>query len=197
MPNGVALPNRKPLEEREKVILFFSRLHPMKGLGALIEGWARIASDFPDWRVDVAGWEEGGYGRECEVLAKRLGLSRQIRFVGPKFGPEKADCLASVAGLAQPSLNEGLPMSILEAWSYGTPTLMSDHCHLPEGFQRGAAIKINPTSESVAEGLRRFLSLGELDRGNMGAAGRTLVEERFRWGEVGQRFLEIYEEMAG
>ena len=33
-----------------------------------------------------------------------------------------------------PSFSEGLPMAVLEAWAYGLPVLMTDHCNLPEGF---------------------------------------------------------------
>jgi glycosyltransferase involved in cell wall biosynthesis len=44
-------------------------------------------------------------------------------------------------------------MVVLEAWAYGKPVLMTPECNLPEGFVAGAALRIEPSAESIARAL--------------------------------------------
>ncbi len=50
-------------------------------------------------------------------------------------------------------------MSVLEAWAYRLPVLMTDHCNLPEGFAHNAALRIGTDVPSIAEGLRTLFQL--------------------------------------
>jgi poly(glycerol-phosphate) alpha-glucosyltransferase len=45
-------------------------------------------------------------------------------------------------------------MTVLEAWAYAKPVLMTSECNLPEGFAAGAALQIGTGSEEIAAGLR-------------------------------------------
>jgi glycosyltransferase involved in cell wall biosynthesis len=65
-----------------------------------------------------------------------------IVFTGPAFGDRKDALLRRADAFILPSFSEGLPMSVLEAWSYRLPVLMTEHCNLPEGFAADAAIRI-------------------------------------------------------
>ena len=42
-------------------------------------------------------------------------------------------------------------MVLLEAWAFGKPVLMTPQCNLPEGFEAGAAVRIEPDEESIAK----------------------------------------------
>jgi poly(glycerol-phosphate) alpha-glucosyltransferase len=135
-----------------------------------------------------------------------------VIFWGPAFGKEKEALLRSAEGFVLPSLSEGLPMSVLEAWAYGLPVVMTPECNLPEGFASQAALEIRnastlhqATSHSPLatptklapdwDGLRGFLEMGEGERRSMGMRGRRLVEERFAWPKVAARMREIYESL--
>jgi poly(glycerol-phosphate) alpha-glucosyltransferase len=86
-------------------------------------------------------------------------------------------------------------MAILEAWSYGLPVLMTDACHLPEGFAADAAIRIHPAPESIAAGLLRLMNgMNDAEREAMGARGRVLVEQRFSWGCIGADMCNVYDQ---
>ena len=95
-------------------------------------------------------------------------------------------------------------MSVLEAWSYRLPVLMTDECNLPEGFAAEAAIRIGTDTESIAEGLRELFSLPTTDNGqpttslsSLGRNGRALVERRFNWKKVASEMKQVYEWLLG
>ena len=119
-----------------------------------------------------------------------------VVFFGSAFGEEKEALLRSAEAFILPSFSEGLPMSVLEAWAYGLPVVMTPECNLPEGFASGAALEIR-NSVGGFEGMRTLIEMTDQDRAAMGLRGRRLVEERFTWPKVAAQMRRLYEEVLG
>jgi glycosyltransferase involved in cell wall biosynthesis len=203
VPNGVALPAdvehpmpgwRQALSADARVLLFLGRIHPKKGLAELIEGWSlsRREAARDGWHLVIAGWDDGGYLPALRARVEALGLGRSIVFIGARHGRDKEAAFAHADAFILPSFSEGLPMAVLEAWSYRLPVLMSEACNLPEGFSTGAALSIDPWLGSVVEGLRTLFTLSNAQRHAIGQRGRALVEERFTWPSVAHQMREVY-----
>ena len=227
IPNGVEIPegdlkkpeagNLKPETGGRKTLLFLGRIHPKKGLPNLIRALKkaldarRSTLDSPKWQLVIAGWDQGGHEAELIQLCEELKLKvegrrssvegqqseAEVVFWGAAFGKEKEELLRSADAFVLPSFSEGLPMSVLEAWSYGLPVVMTPECNLPEGFAADAAIRIETSAESIAEGLSTLFSMNDADLMTMGAKGRGLVEERFTWKSVAAQMREVYDWMLG
>lgn len=223
IPNGVALPevsSSEPLRQRSggpRVLLFLGRLHPKKGLVNALRAWAEVMGEEARgtgreaWQFVIAGWDQGGHGDELKALCRELGLDYSdnpsgnsdsaspapVIFNGPAFGKEKDALMRKAEAFILPSFSEGLPMAVLEAWAYGIPVLMTDHCNLPEGFTADAAIRIGTEVPGIAGGLRELFQGSPRDLEAMGGAGRTLVEEQFTWPKVAAQMKEVYEWMLG
>jgi poly(glycerol-phosphate) alpha-glucosyltransferase len=88
-------------------------------------------------------------------------------------------------------------MSVLEAWSYKLPVVMTHECNLPEGFAADAAILIETDTPSIAHGLKGLFSMNVADRSEMGRRGRELVKQRFTWQNVAAQMREVYDWMLG
>ncbi len=222
IPNGVDLPSEEgvEIERREggrKTLLFLGRLHPKKGLAGVLEAWAALGSRAVEgWRLEIAGWDQGGHEAELKRLASDLGVgwadvrgregedgrgsddgAASVVFSGPAFGGVKDGLLRRADAFILPSFSEGLPMSVLEAWAYRLPVLMTDYCNLPEGFAAGAARRIGTDAESIGAGLRAlFAETGDGLR-EMGGKGRALVESRFTWRQVAEQMGEVYRWVLG
>ena len=196
IPNGVSLPDEAatPIGD-EKICVFLGRLHPKKGLPSFLRAWARASTK--GWRLDIAGWDQLGHERELRDLSRSLRLADSVRFLGPKFGTEKAELLRSASAFVLPSLSEGLPMAVLEAWSYGLPVLMTPQCNLPEGFDAGAAISMEASEEGAEEGIRQLTRMCDVDIQEMGARGRRLVEQRFTWSRIADEMVRVYAWVLG
>jgi len=192
-----------------KVLLYLGRLHPKKGLSHLLTAWSRVSKGrSSDWLLAIAGWDQGGHEAELKQQAEELGISwkeggsqnlqeASVFFLGPKFGESKAEIFSNCDAFVLPSLSEGQPMVILEAWAYGKPVLMTPECNLPEGFSAGAALRVESTAESIVEGLNQLFELTPAQREEMGKSGLALVRDRFAWPEIAIEIKSVYDWMLG
>ena len=202
IPNGIELPDAVERRERagknKKQLLFLGRIHPKKGIAELLQAWNRLsACRKTEWELLIAGWDDGSHEEGLKTATENMGLSGSVRFLGPKYGKEKDELLRSVDAFVLPSYSEGLPMSVLEAWAYGLPVLMTEFCNIPEGFAAEAAIRIEPNKDSVAGGLEELCGASSDELETMGAKGRALVEEKFTWGKIASDMNAVYEWCLG
>jgi poly(glycerol-phosphate) alpha-glucosyltransferase len=197
IPNGVDLPdlrgsNTKTRSANQKTLLYLGRLHPKKNISNLIRAWNETFNSQRGsgerWILAIAGWDQGGYENEL----RRIAAVPSVVFSGSRFGAEKNECYRACDAFILPSLSEGLPMSVLEAWAYAKPVLMTPECNLPEGFEANAALRIGPSTEEIAEGLRTLIKTSDDNRIAMGARGRDLVVKRFSWPRIGEQMRGVY-----
>jgi poly(glycerol-phosphate) alpha-glucosyltransferase len=205
IPNGVDLPelSQRPAIEAppfaggRKILLYLGRLHPKKNVASLIRAWEELRKSEPStsdsWILAIAGWDQGGYENELKPLV----TVPSIVFLGPQFGADKAEYYRTCDAFILPSLSEGLPMTVLEAWAYAKPVLMTCECNLPEGFAAGAALQIGTTPEQIAAGLKQLIEFSDADRTSIGARGRALVSTKFSWADIGQQMRAVYEWLLG
>lgn len=204
IPNGIDLPGcsldeiiaRRQNNGGRKTLLFIGRIHPKKGLRELIEALAILKCRLPDlvneWQVKIAGWDQLNHTAELKMLIDSKNLSDCITLVGPAFGDKKERLLTEASAFILPSFSEGLPMSVLEAWAYALPVVMTSHCNLPEGFSASAAIGCEPNSQSVAMALEQLFGLSIDKASQIGIRGRSLVEANFTWTQVAKHTIELY-----
>ncbi|MDB4537632.1 glycosyltransferase [Akkermansiaceae bacterium] len=211
------------LKPEKKTLLFLGRIHPKKGLLNALRALSETLKtesgklNIDDWQFVIAGWNQGGHEAELKELATELGIrwadvrqsgeessafnvqfrEFQLLFVGPAFGVNKERLLRSASAFILPSFSEGLPMSVLEAWSYGLPVLMTDHCNLPEGFAANAALRIGTDVENIATGLSGLLHASASDLQALGDNGRALVERQFTWDQVAAQMKQVYDWILG
>ena len=92
-----------------------------------------------------------------------------------------------------PSHSEGLPLSVLETWSVGTPTIMTDACNLPDGFAAGAALRVEPNVDSILAGLLRAVQMPEAELAQMREAARVLVARQYSAEAVAHKTIALYQ----
>ena len=189
IPNGVDLPGDTSAlpppawrAQGRRTLLFLGRLHPKKGLVPLLQAWAKARPS--GWQLVIAGWDQGGHQAELERLAQQHALTREIIFAGPLHGADKAAAYAHADAFILPSFSEGLPMTVLEAWSHRLPVLMTDACNLPEGFSAGAASRITTDPAALADDLARFCARSDTELEAVGENGRALVARDFNWDRI-------------
>jgi len=182
--------------EGKKTLLYLGRLHPKKNLVALLKAWEAVRKS-DGWKLVIAGWDQGNHQCQLQELTSDLGLVNSVTFVGPKFGDQKEHLYRNADAFVLPSVSEGLPMAVLEAWAYARPVVMTNECNLSEGFSRNAALKIGTTAESITSSLSQMFEMSDDDRHAMGKNGRALVAEKFSWPRIGAEMRAVYEWILG
>lgn len=179
--------------EREPHLVFISRIHPKKNLAALVEAW-QAAELPPGARLTIAGW--GDPADVAEFKARLAKAPPSVEFIGPVHGEAKQRLLQAARYVILPSHSEGLPMTILEAWAAGTPTIMTAACHLPEGFAAGAACECGTNAPSVAAAIGQALTCDEARWHAMSDAALALARGPFSAERVAQQWVSAYRELV-
>lgn len=204
IPNGINLPDPNLKFDRtdsKNHLLYLGRLHKKKGVDLLLKAIASIAHEKPEllgnWQFDLVGWDHENCKIELEQIVEEEKIDQYVVFHGGLFGKDKQRMYATADGYILPSHGEGLPMTVLEAWSWKLPVIMTPECHLPEGYEVDAAIKIHDNVESVKNGLLTFLSMDNEKRKEMGCKGYDLVRKSFTWDVAARKMLDVYEWLLG
>lgn len=185
---------------RSRRIVYLGRLHPKKNVLGLLQAW-RATSGEPavrqyDYKLVVAGWGEQGYVDEVRTAAESLQRDRcDVEFLGPVYGEAKDELLTGADFLVLPSFGEGLPMTVVEAWARGTPTIMSAQCNLPMGFSSGCAIETGTSPDDIARALSRAVALPDEQWLLMSGAGVALSRRLFDPEILAQRWAAHYLEL--
>jgi poly(glycerol-phosphate) alpha-glucosyltransferase len=170
--------------------VFIGRIHPKKNLRAQIAGWTASGAGATGARLRIAGWGDDRHVAELREMIAAAGDS--AAFLGPVYGAAKADLLGAARFIVLPSLSEGLPMAILEAWAAGVPTVMSRACNLDGGFAAGAALDCGTNPDAIAVALRRALAVGDEQWCAMAGAARHLAAGAYAPDTIAESWAGCY-----
>jgi poly(glycerol-phosphate) alpha-glucosyltransferase len=207
IPNGIdletvpaqpadSLVNRFPALKDRRRVLFLSRIHPKKGLDNLLLAWRKVAADFKDWQLLIAGSGDPAYERALKSAAADLIEKQSVIFLGPLYGQEKAAAFALASVFVLPSFSEGFSMAILEAAAAGVPVLLTPECNFPELVRAGAAVEVTANAAAIEGGIRDLLNFPGTKLADMGGCGRNLVKTAYTWPEVARQMGRVYKWLA-
>ena len=141
---------------------------------------------------------EGSAGNAAELARKigDAGLDKQVRYIGPVDGDEKERLWSETDVLVQPSHQEGMPMSLLEALMRGIPAVATRVGAVPEVITDGReGILITPHAvDELATAMQRVIQ-NSAWRESMGKAGRELARRRFSMLRFERDIAEIYSDL--
>ncbi|MCX3060109.1 glycosyltransferase [Streptomyces beihaiensis] len=122
MPNALAHLPAVPSPRTENVVCSIGRLADQKGVDMLLDTWAEVAPDRPDWRLHLYG--AGPDEAELKARCARLGLDRSVEWRGRTDDVQGA--LAGSSVFVQSSRGEGFPLALMEAMANAVPCAAFD-----------------------------------------------------------------------
>jgi glycosyltransferase involved in cell wall biosynthesis len=142
VPNGVDISRFRPAGDprpfREKlglppdahIFLSLGLFIPQKGHRVLVEAFRLLTERRPESYLVLAG--DGPLRAEIAAKMTQAGLDERVRFLGLLSHEEVAPWIAASNALLLPSIDEGMPLAILEAFASGRPLVGTTAGGIPE-----------------------------------------------------------------
>ena len=178
---------------QRKIILFLSRLDPIKGLDLLIPALKILKEQHKDFYFVLAGAGRNDYQEQLKIYLGAAGLTDSVLFAGFLEGEAKYALLADSDIFVLSSYHENFGIAAAEAMASGLPVAISDQVSiykLVEEYQAGLTFGLN--SRQIALSLEKLLTDKELCL-KMGKNGRRLIEENFSAEKIARQMLEEYQ----
>ena len=171
-------------------ILSVGRLVYQKGLDLGLRALAGLKD--LDWEWNIAG--DGSQMPALRSLARELGLSERIHFLGWQSREELVKWYHQSSLFLFPSRHEGMPNAVLEAMASGLPVVATRIAGNEELVVDGVTGRLvnAEDAESLQEALRGLL-VEDRTREQMGRASRQRVEQEYSWERAARQYSQILE----
>ena len=166
-----------------------ARLVPVKDIKTFLCAVGCIADSHPNAFFIVVG--DGEMRRTLEDQASALGLGDRIRFLG--YRQDLARIYADLDIVALSSLNEGLPVSLIEAMASGCVVLATSVGGVPNLIEEGHTGFLAPAGDpsAFADALDRILC-DSGPWGKIGMTARDFVLQRFHVDRLVKDIEQLY-----
>lgn len=181
--------------EREKTILLVGYPYLLKGVDILLRAFSRLAEDFPDWRLELVGFQLEE--RAIEEAADVAYPTNRVSFPGPIPPDDVATAMEKASIFVLPSRSEGMGRVLLEAAFTGCPRIASTAGGIPHVVDHDSdGLLVEPGSvEDLERALRRLMTDSAL-RARLGRAARTRALEEFTIEEFMRHYRELVAAIA-
>lgn len=196
IPNGVNRPVLRKADliknkfgiDKDGYLLFLGRIVPEKGLRYLIEAYKELHTDK---KLVIAGGssDTDDFMQEIQTLA--TGDDRII-FTGFVAGQALEELYSNAYLYLLPSDLEGMPLSLLEAMSYGNCCVVSDIAECSEVVEDKAVTFQKSNVQDLKEKLQRLCDDPATVQKYKNEAA-DFICSKYNWDEITQKTLEVYE----
>lgn len=195
IPNGVNRPEIRKAAlikdqfglEKNSYVLFLGRLVPEKGIRYLVEAFKLVKADK---KLVIAGGtsDTDAFAEELKEVAKD---DDRIIFTGFVQGQMLDELYGNAYAYVLPSDLEGMPLSLLEAMSYGNCCLVSDIPECTEVVEENAIVfkksnvkDLREKLQDICDDPQKVLQLKE----------RTadFICEKYSWDDVVEKTIALY-----
>lgn len=174
---------------RVRKVVFFGRLHKVKGVDRLIYAWERVMRE--GWALVIAGPDCGMLDVLKEIVTEKK--LPHVTFVGELRGHDKYEFLAGGDIYVLPSDTENFGVTVTEALVSGTPVIASQGTPW-QGLERERCGRWVPIGvEPLAAALKEMMAMSDEERAAMGARGREWIRRDFSWKGIGAKMKAAYE----
>lgn len=173
--------------ESGEYILAVGRFIYEKGFHDLVEAYAGLDTGK---KLVLVGDEKAAEKEYRNILRK--GSNENTVFAGFQTGDILNQLYAHCCFYVLPSYVEGLPITLIEAMSFGCPILISD---IPENLEAAGGIAETfrcGNRSDLRKGLKKMLSMDQSEKGAMGEKAKKRVDEYYNWDRITAELEKIY-----
>jgi glycosyltransferase involved in cell wall biosynthesis len=170
-------------------LVYVGRLAAVKNHALLLDAFRAALAYLPDLRLWMVG--DGGERTALESLAARLNISAQVTFWGQQL--DVAAFISAADAFIMSSKSEGLPISLLQAFSLGLPAIVTDVGGMAEAVrlaQAGLVVSATDPEEMTAAILR--LARDDAERKQFSANAEAAYQSHFTLQTMAAAYMDLY-----
>ncbi len=206
IPNGVEMPvvptGTKTLDvfglKKDEYFVMVSRLVAHKGAHLLIEAFHNLKRNHPNdpivqnMKLAIVGGSvyTDDYIRQLHTQASQLS---DIVFTDFQSGEALDELYGHATALVHPSLNEGLPITVLNAMSYEKATLLSAIPEHIELTQNPLALFRENDVNAIEQSMYQYLNLPYDAKRELGKENKQTIKDSYVWECLVPQILHVYE----
>jgi L-malate glycosyltransferase len=185
---------RLGLSNEEVILGIVGRLEPEKDHRTLLRAFQALIAHGQAARLLIVG--DGSLRGELESQCRALDLERRVTFLGARS--DIPQVLAAFDVFVLSSVQEGVPLSVVEAMGAGKPVIATDVGGLRMLVKPAVNGLLVPPADPLAlEAAMRELAGNAALRQEMGKQGRQIAQDSFGVSSMINRYQDLYESVLG
>jgi glycosyltransferase involved in cell wall biosynthesis len=193
LQNGVTIPPRNRRVDGVRTFATLGSFAPSKATPVLVEAFLAVAANRGGLRLRMVG--DGSDRRRCEELAQQSGPGADVEFTGYRTDVDAQ--LGQADAFVLPSLNENLPLALLQAMAMGLPCIATDVGGIPEVLDAECGMLVAPgDTGALRAAMERIVDEPGL-AARLGAMARRRIAERFSLSRCADDHLRLWSEILG
>ena len=170
-------------------LVYVGRMQPVKNHALLLRAFHAALSICRSLRLWMVGY--GSEREAMESLAAELGIGAQVTFWGQQL--DVAPFFSAADAFIMSSRSEGLPVSLLQAFSLGLPAIVTDVGGMAEAVklaQAGFTVSATDPAEMAAAILQ--MAWSEATRAEFSANAKKAFHAHFTLQKMADGYMELY-----
>jgi len=181
--------------ENNKILGTLSRLSPEKGILILLSAFSKVIQEIPDLRLIIVGGypeEHVDYYLKVKELIEKENLTEHVRILG--YRQDAIEILKCMDFYISSSLSEGLPISMLEAFAAGVPTIATEITGNKDILRNSVfGVLAEPHSpESLSRGIVKMIQLTQKERDILVRNAYNRINNHFTIDEMASKTALLY-----
>jgi len=201
VPNGIDLNEYNNLPKKgefrkiysirkdEKIILFLGRLHQIKGINLLVDAYSELIKELFNVRLVIVGPDEGSLSTLKRQITS-LNISDKVLFTGPLYEIDKLRAYVDADVYVLPSIYETFPNTVLEAWTCGTPVIVTKGCSISDIVENAGCV-VNYNKYELKNAIIKVLRNDEEIK-MLKENGKRLITQTFNIDSCINKIVELY-----
>ncbi|WGI17648.1 glycosyltransferase family 4 protein [Methanonatronarchaeum sp. AMET-Sl] len=193
--NGINTDTFKPLNqvEEKNQILWVGRFQPGKGVKHLIKAFKQLKNKgYKNLKLKMVG--EGPLKKEIIKKTKKHGLDQSIIFKDFTPNKEMPQLYNESKAFILPSLTEGVPRTVLESLSCGTPVITTNLPQLKQIVNGCGYMVHKKNPHQLAEKTSKLLN-NETKRNKFKENGRKKIKKHYSWSDTVRKTNLVYKNL--
>ena len=184
--------NKRVLDaERKRIVLFFSRIVPIKGLPDLLKAWSCLR-DKKGYRLHIHGHGDADYVSYIRQQIVKMRVN-DIELLSGVFGPARWQVFTDASIYVLPSYSENFGITVAEALTAGMAVITTKATPWQMLPKEGLGWIVENTVDELTSALQSAIDMEPVERAQLSKKAAAYADERFCWQRIAQQYRETYE----